>query len=313
MVAPHFVNRDKCPACGSSNFIIIYQKPFKDHKLWDYIKSAFLIDSIDSEYFDGATYILCQCEVCALIFQKEILDDILMKRLYEYWIEFDKILDGHQKLTLSYYSWYAQEIMQIISWFNKIPSSLSFLDFGMGLGKWALIVKAFGCKSYGSEFSKICQDYAKFNGINIVSYDEIPQYQFDFINTEQVFEHIANPLQTLCHLKKGLSTNGVLKISVPSVNEIERRLKIQDWKSATKGTRNSLHHVAPLEHINLFKRESLIKMARIAGMKEVFLPIKIQYRYTTDWGEFKRTVKNIVLPIYRNIMKRQNYLFLKNN
>ena len=128
--------------------------------------------------------------------------------------------------------------MQIISWFKKAPSSLKFFDFGMGWGEWALMAKAFGCRSYGAELSNICIEYAKANGINIVSWDEIPQSQFDFINTEQVFEHISNPLQTLCHLKKGLKANGLLKISVPTVNFMERRLRIMDWNSP-KGARNS--------------------------------------------------------------------------
>jgi 2-polyprenyl-3-methyl-5-hydroxy-6-metoxy-1,4-benzoquinol methylase len=200
--------------------------------------------------------------------------------------------------------------MQIISWFKKAPSSLSFFDFGMGWGEWALMAKAFGCRSYGSELSKICLEYANSNGINIVSWDEIPQSQFDFINTEQVFEHISNPLQTLCHLKKGLKADGLLKISVPTVNFMERRLRIMDWNSH-KGTRNSLNPVAPLEHINFYRRTSLIMMANLSGMKEVFLPIKNQYQYTTEWVGVKRIAKNMLLPIFRNILKRRNIIFLK--
>jgi len=53
-------------------------------------------------------------------------------------------------------------------------------------------------------------------------------------------------------------------------------------------------------------------MAAIAGMEEVVIPMRIQYAYTSNWYGGKRIAKNILLPIYRNILKRQNYLFFRN-
>ena len=154
-------------------------------------------------------------------------------------------------------------------------------------------------------------DYAKSNGIKVISWDEIPKYRFDFINTEQVFEHLAHPLKTLCYLKTSLNKDGLIKLSVPNARNIEHRLKIMDWKSS-KDSKNSLNPVAPLEHINFFRRKSLIKMASIAGMKEIFIPIKVQYRYTTNWDGVWGFAKNILMPLYRNLLKKQNYIFLRN-
>ena len=234
-----------------------------------------------------------------------------MERLYEHWIDPQTAFTQHQKQdALGCCSYYAQEIMQIIAYLNKVSSSLSFFDFGMGWGKWALMAKAFGCNSYGSELSNERIEYAKSNGINIITWDEIPQHQFDFINTEQVLEHISDPLNTILHLKRALKADGILKISVPTANDIKRRLRIMDWRAA-KGARNSLNPVAPLEHINFFRRKSLVKMATIAGMKEVFIPLKRQYQFTTNWSGIKKIAKNFLLPVYRNILKRQNYLFFR--
>jgi 2-polyprenyl-3-methyl-5-hydroxy-6-metoxy-1,4-benzoquinol methylase len=265
---------------------------------------------VEFKYLNGAAYVLCECNVCGLIFQRDIPNETLMERLYEHWIDpYTALRQHHEHDGLEYYSYYAQEIMQIIAYFDKQPSSLSFLDFGMGWGKWALMAKAFGCNSYGTELSNERTQYAQLMGINVIKCDEIPQYCFDFINTEQVFEHIAKPLQTLRHLKTALKTEGILKVSVPSANDIERRLRIMDWKSP-KGSKNSLNPVAPLEHINFFRRDSLVKMASEAGMEEVFIPIKLQYRYTTDWGGVKRIAKNILRPLYKNFLKKKNYIFL---
>jgi 2-polyprenyl-3-methyl-5-hydroxy-6-metoxy-1,4-benzoquinol methylase len=313
MSNPFFRIREKCPICDSGGFTIIYQSSYDEPPVRNYLVDFYSSQGkVEFEYLDGATYVLCECNLCGSIFQRDIPNDILMERLYEHWINPEQVFNAHQRQTsLGYFSEYAQEIMQIISYFRKEPSSLCFFDFGMGWAKWALMAKAFGCNSYGTELSIKRIEYAKSNGIKVIAWDEIPQHSFDFINTEQVFEHIPEPLQTLLHLKTALKTGGILKISVPTANDINRRLKIMDWKSP-KETKNSLNPVAPLEHINFFRRSSLVKMASEAEMEEVFIPIKLQYRYTTDWGGIRKVAKNIVKPIYRNLLKKQNYIFLRN-
>ena len=55
-----------------------------------------------------------------------------MERLYERWIDPQKIFARHQRENdLGYYSSYAQEIMQVVSFFGRVPSTLRFFDFGM--------------------------------------------------------------------------------------------------------------------------------------------------------------------------------------
>lgn len=179
----------------------------------------------------------------------------------------------------------------------------------MGWAKWATMVKAFGGDAYGMELSKERIEYAKANGIKVVSWDELPDHKFDMINTEQVFEHIPKPLETLKHLSKGLRPGGIIKISVPTANDINRRLKIMDWK-ASKGTKNSLNAVSPLEHINYFKRRSLTQMAAMAGLEEVKIPIFMQWQFAADRRGLKQKIKNILFPIYINILKKRNYVFL---
>ena len=308
----YFEQRKSCPACGSGRFNIIYQKDYDDPILRDYLLDFYSSKGmVEYDYLNKATYVLCQCDGCGLIFQRDIPNEAFMNRLYNHWIDPKKVFNLHQKQDdLGYYAKHAQEIMQVISYFRKAPSSLSFFDFGMGWGRWALMAKAFGCDSYGAELSLERKEYAKSIGINVIVWDEIPKYRFDFINTEQVFEHLPEPLHVLRHLKTALKTNGILKVSVPTASYIRRRLEKMNW-NAPIGSKDSLNLVAPLEHINCFRRSSLVKMASEADMEEVFIPIKVQYRYMPDWSTLKKIARNIGLPIYRNLMKKPNYIFLR--
>lgn len=312
MSNPWFERREECPVCTSSDFREIFQSPYDESPIKDYLVDFYSPQGmVEFEYLEGANYALCECDACGLIFQRDIPNEFLMERLYEHWIDPKKVFSqNEQNKDLQYFSAYAQEIMQIIAYLGKNPSSLSFLDYGMGWGKWALMAKAFGCNSFGLELSKERIQQAKLNGIKVINWDDIPQCTFDFINTEQVFEHIPEPLKTLRHLSRGLKTGGVIKISVPPGNDIDRRLKTMDWKSP-KNTRNSLNNVAPLEHINCFRRGSFAKMASQAGLEEVLIPIKIQYQYSTDWNGTRKIMKNILLPLYRNFLKKPNYVFLR--
>lgn len=311
MTNPWFEERKQCPACASDWIRTIYETQYDEPPVRDYLVGFYTPQGmVESEYLDGALYVLCECQVCGLVFQRDVPGGILTERLYEHWIDPTKAVSEPQlQACLGYYSEYAQEIMQISAYIGA-RSSPRFLDFGMGWSQWALMAKAFGCDSYGTELSRERVAHAKANGIKVVEWEEIPQHRFDFINAEQVFEHIPEPLSTLRHLKLSLKSDGLLKIGVPTANDIERRLKILDWK-CPRGSRNSLNPVAPLEHINLFGRASLLKMASEAGMEEVLIPMKVQYRFTTDWHGARNAAKNVLRPIYRNVIRRQARIFLR--
>jgi hypothetical protein len=83
-----------------------------------------------------------------------------------------------------------------------------------------------------------------------------------------------------------------------------------DWK-AHKGSKNSLNAVAPLEHINCYRRASIVKMAKVAGMEEVLIPLTHQYQYTTNWNGVKQAIRNLVRPICRNVLRISNSVFIR--
>ncbi|MBC7830309.1 MAG: class I SAM-dependent methyltransferase [Chitinophagaceae bacterium] len=308
----YFNIRKKCPACASTTSKTIYKQPFDQPPIRDYLIDFYSSRGrIELSYLENGNYILEECDHCKLIFQKEIPNDQFMERLYEYWLDPQKRFEHHRKNDgLDHYLYYAQEIMQVMTYLKKQPVDLKFFDFGMGWGKWSMMAKAFGCDSYGSELSRERIKYAESNGLKVIEWNNLPDYQFNFINTEQVFEHLAEPFETLEHLKRALAPDGIIKISVPTANNIDQRLRLMNWK-AKKGSKHSLNPVAPLEHINFYRRKSIIKMADKAGLKEILIPIRKQYQYMCDWSGIKRIGQNLLKPISLNLLKKQNYLFFR--
>lgn len=232
-----------------------------------------------------------------------------MKKIYEEWIDPKKAFHTHKStMTLEDYLYYAREIVPIIAYFETIPSKLKFLDFGMGWSTWCMLVKAFGSDCSGTELSDTRISYAQSEGISVIPWEDLPNHTFHFINTEQVFEHLPEPFETLVYLKTCLHSHGLLKISVPNAVNIKKRLKIADW-NAPKHSRNSLNPVAPLEHINSYTYKSIINMATLAGFRKIKLPLRLQYEYSIYGTKPADIIKRILKPLYRNIISNP-YVFL---
>jgi len=312
MSNPWFERRTRCPACSSDNFAAIYQAKYDEGPVKDYLENFYSHQGgVEFAYLKDAQYILCECDDCDLIFQKDIPNNFLLTRIYDHWIDPHIARAQHKKNinSYTYYSNIAKEILRIINHFGKPPSELSLLDFGMGWGKWSLMAKSFGCESYGTELSVERINYAKNNGIKIINFEDSSQHKFDFINTEQVFEHLSHPLETLTQLQAALKPDGVIKISVPGSKDIHRRLKVMDW-NFKQGSRYSLNPVAPLEHINCYGKMSILKMASEVGMEEVAIP-KLAFIYSNDWRKPKKNANFIISIVYRHLTKGKNCVFLK--
>jgi 2-polyprenyl-3-methyl-5-hydroxy-6-metoxy-1,4-benzoquinol methylase len=310
----YFDLRENCPACGSSNHMVLYSQDYTYPPIGEYLLSFYASQGgIELDYLKGARFVLRECTRCGMVFQYEIPNESLMHKLYEEWIDPETASrQRHTAAGLDYYLHYLQEIMTVIRYSGKTPGDLDMLDFGMGWGQWCLAARALGCNIYGTEFSKAQSSHAQRNGINTLDWANLPGYRFDFINTEQVFEHLPDPLSTLLYLKNSLKEDGIIKISVPDGSDLKRRLRKNDWK-ALKGSRNSLNLVSPLEHINCFKRNIMINMAESAGLKQVTIPLHIQYMCTIFRKPLASMGKNLLLPLYRDVFHRGIYLFFQNN
>jgi len=80
MSNPNFIIRAECPACASENLRTIYQSPFDEPPIRDYLEEFYSPQGgVEFEFLQGAIYCLYKCDVCGLHFQKEIPDNNLME------------------------------------------------------------------------------------------------------------------------------------------------------------------------------------------------------------------------------------------
>nr|WP_321228510.1 class I SAM-dependent methyltransferase [uncultured Psychroserpens sp.] len=291
MIPKHFVKRIVCPVCQSTSVKTVYETSYENEDIKTYLDDFYNPQGgVEHAYLKDALYLLNLCKDCDLVFQEQIPNDNLMYKLYEEWIDAKIVIKDQEKYPLWYYEKYAKEVINLISYFKVEPNNLKFLDFGMGWGKWCLMTKAFGCQVYGLELSKARIDYATSNGIQVLTNTDLKNHTFDFINTDQVFEHIPNPMESLKELLKCLKPNGIIKISVPNGNNIEEVLQKMDWK-APKGHVNSVNVIAPLEHINCFKTKTIITMAELCGLEEIDIP-NVRQHYTSKKDFIKKTMRD---------------------
>ena len=172
-----------------------------------------------------------------------------------------------------------------------------------------------GCKTHGFDLSDARLERARKLGIETMTWDEIPEDKFDFVNTEQVFEHLTDPFDVISRLANSLKPNGVLKISVPFAKDMASRLRQPDW-NAPKYTNKSLNPVLPLEHVNCFSVDSITALGARVGLKLVAPSWVRSYAFIFEkgaisWGNPKNLLRSFLRPCYKRIYAHNLYVWLR--
>jgi 2-polyprenyl-3-methyl-5-hydroxy-6-metoxy-1,4-benzoquinol methylase len=267
----YFINRERCPVCNDTAFTELVKLPYTHPYIVSYFnrlysKYKYPDINIDYNFLEGANYWIVECKTCGLIFHKEVANDLVMFKIYEEWSDiehnFQINLNNH---TPHYVFNHLNEVFHLLSLYNnKSADKYKVLDFGAGWSQWCRVAIAFGLDVYGHELSIAKKKFAEKFGIKMIGWEQLPEHQFDFINTEQVFEHLTNPLETLEYLKKCTHSESIIKISVPNSIGLKDFLKSKiEWDQISdSGVFNA---IAPLQHINAFTRDNLVRMIDSAG------------------------------------------------
>lgn len=309
-----FVTRDRCPVCGDGGAVTRYSKPYGEDPVasfirWRYAKSTDCIAE--------ASYTVAECRRCDLLYQVEVGAPAFQEELYTRWIDdpdgpedcFTYRRDqAHQRESRD-----AHEILTAARYLQIPLNELRTLDFGMGWALWAEIAKGLGCDSWGADLSPPRIEFAESRGIRIAPFHNLPSERFDFINTEQVCEHLAEPFDQCAELVRALRPGGVLKISVPSAepartDRIEAALRDHDM--------DAIMPVHPLEHVNGFRKKSIRHLADRLGLVIVQPRLSTRFAFlrtpdTISLRRPKQAIKELVRPFVHWRMPRNLYFWLR--
>jgi SAM-dependent methyltransferase len=291
-----FTVRDACPACGHSACSeyrndAYSAAPVSDF-LWKYYDlKKFMTRDDFAAAFSDMRYILAECKACKTLFQRHVASPELLAELYGQWIPGDR-------LTLAGSVHYMSEALRIVALLlrrkadGSVPSELDVLDYGMGQGGFARALVGCGCNVYGYDFADDRQEKARAFGVRSLSVSEIANLRFDYINTEQVLEHVSDPLGTVRMLSASLKPGGVLKIAVPFNRWLEKGDREINW-SAGPNERHAVMPLHPLEHLQYYRRESIINLAQSASLKRIRANVHDELNYSLAWFKPIDAAKNL--------------------
>jgi 2-polyprenyl-3-methyl-5-hydroxy-6-metoxy-1,4-benzoquinol methylase len=289
-----FRDRKLCPICGTENFNVYLDLPYGEGKVGDFLYTYYKLEQLMTRQtfqkrFSDARYRLAECNEFSCAFQIAVPDTSLAAEIYGTWVDFNNASEN-ALLDLDLYSsqhCYSEALkicnLVQVAGTGKRLGEQKILDFGMGHGSFALALKACFVQTYGFDFAEDRQQHGASLGIKMVKGEEISkQGGFDFINTEQVFEHLPNPLDTAKVLASALLPGGILKISVPYSRSMESHDFQIDW-SASRYARQSPTPLHPIEHLQYYRRPSLLNMAARLGLQKIEMPRSFHIKFGLNW------------------------------
>lgn len=247
-----FVAREACPACGGDELRTLYRRGFTEAPLGQFLANYY------RQPIPAGIYQLDECLNCTLIFQRFVGTEVFLTELYSKWLI--ETIDARYLAELRNFaiSRDGAELAALATFLGK--RHLKVLDYGAGWGLWPIIAARLGHESYAVELAPDKADWARRNGVNVITDDEIGGHRFDVINVDQTLEHLPDPGKLLSLIAPSLA--GVLKIAVPNVSA---RI-VADLR---RGDTSSITPLLPFEHINGFNAVALATLAQTAGLVEV--------------------------------------------
>lgn len=302
---PLLVRRGQCPGCRRTSARTLYSEPLDSPGITRYMQDHY--GSRVERDFAGYDYELAQCGHCGLAFQAQVPAPELLEEIYDRWLPATEREAVAARWGLDDYRYLAEQVQFMLDHFRMRPASIKALDFGFGWAEWAKMAGAYGVDVCGAELSQVRIDYAQSIGIPVVDSGALPQDEFHFINTEQVFEHLLEPGDMLRKLAKALRPGGLVKISVPnSAKSIRKLLGTKNFGALDS---SDIMAIAPFEHINAFTHDSLSALGREAGLVPMRPSLRKLYNASSGWMAPKSALKTLARPVYRHLYPKSTFVY----
>lgn len=303
-----FVQRRECPACAALASDTLLSLPYAEPRLAAFMQRYYHRAKDVHAWLEGGVYQLDRCGECRLVFQRFVAGDELAFVLYDEWLNGTYYPDTpfyQAQIAAPHATRDGHELFAAASALGKPLGEMRVFDYGMGWGLWARIAKSLGAQSFGYDLSEARCEHARQNGVQVAVPGELERVQADFINADQILEHLPTPLDALSDMVRALAPGGIIKLCVPRAPDIERRIRVLDW-DAPRGARNNLQPVQPLGHVNCFDWPSLDALAARAGLRRIRVPWGAYSAFlrvpgAVPWKQPKAVAKALVRPVWHHV------------
>ena len=263
-------------------------------------------------YFRYRNYDYYLCADCGHITTYPFPTRREMKKYYQ-----NKFKDGNyhlvRKYSEEYKVIYRQFVKLLCNEFTNMKKTVQgkkILDVGCFTGDFLVLMKEIGADVYGLELQDDAVEIAnkKLSG-RVKSADVMtstfPNLDFDIITLLGIVEHVTDPIKLIRRSTDLLKKGGILMIQTPNSGS-----KLSKW------TKQYWPPFAPVEHIHLFSKNSLVKSLELCGYENITysihikkLPLGYVYNQFKNFGpEYYRLLRpldsiitkfsSVTLPLY---------------
>ena len=199
----------------------------------------------------GHCWSLVRCDDCGQAFHRNILSQEWNEIRFTRWMNENAIRKFEEEHGSNHDA--VRDVQHVLR--LKKYAVERVLDFGCGFGEFLEMCRLFGIEAHGVDRSN-----ARRFGAGIEIYAELDQApdSFDAITMFEVLEHLDDPLGTLKTLRSRLNPRGIMIVEVPDTSGVT---DIVD--------RDSYSKIHPLDHINAFTPETLVRIMRQAGFEPI--------------------------------------------
>ena len=137
------------------------------------------------------------------------------------------------------------------------------LDYGCAMGLFLMAARQDGWECFGLEMSPLLALYGELNfhlkiRSGLLEESDYSSGTFDALTMIEVLEHLFDPAATLCRAHQLLREGGVLFLTTPNYNSLERFLAGKDWESCVSDhqhyfTPETLERLLKQNHFQVFK------------------------------------------------------------
>ena len=298
------IRRTECPICERPAQPV-FSRPYSTPALRAMVEVSGLADKLASEPYE-----IRHCTPCHLHFQTMVMSDDELANWYSPPRDEASFL---KEISTQKLHWFAHQTEEILVLRQVCKAAMPrVLDFGCNWGKWSSMALAHGCEVFAVDVNRDAARFCASRGIRMVSLEEAAGLRFDFINVDQVMEHLTDPLTIARRLAGSLKTGGLMKFSTPHNTRLPAKLAAMQASGAT-GVPNAteIDALFPLMHVNLFTPHALRTLAQTAGLEEFRQPLLPWLGAGQLWNIPRQLNRNLVTPFKRWLGRGAYLWFIK--